>query len=312
MSPVESDASSNFESSLPEYLQPLLRPVQPFPYEAVRVAAERREESTPYFLQALEEAIRDPEGEWSFLFRDYSMFLLAQFREARAFPLIIRLARLPVFELLTGDIVTEGLPQILASLCGGDLAPLQALVEDTTLDEFVRSAGLQAITICAFHGIVPREEVSQYFGQLFSHRLERVADVVWCSLVIYCADLRLKEHLPAIEWAYEEDLADAFYGDLEEVYEGIDLPLPTGAEIKDNYRLVDDVAREMSWYQCFQPGYKEEELSDEELDELDAMDAMLYSDTAIPEVRLTPKIGRNDPCPCRSGKKYKKCCGALA
>ena len=26
------------------------------------------------------------------------------------------------------------------------------------------------------------------------------------------------------------------------------------------------------------------------------------------EVRDTPKIGRNDPCPCGSGKKYKKCC----
>ena len=25
-----------------------------------------------------------------------------------------------------------------------------------------------------------------------------------------------------------------------------------------------------------------------------------------------PKIGRNDPCPCGSGKKYKKCCGARA
>jgi hypothetical protein len=23
-----------------------------------------------------------------------------------------------------------------------------------------------------------------------------------------------------------------------------------------------------------------------------------------------PKIGRNDPCPCGSGKKYKRCCGA--
>ena len=22
------------------------------------------------------------------------------------------------------------------------------------------------------------------------------------------------------------------------------------------------------------------------------------------------KVGRNDPCPCGSGKKYKKCCGA--
>ena len=26
-------------------------------------------------------------------------------------------------------------------------------------------------------------------------------------------------------------------------------------------------------------------------------------------VRKTPKVGRNDPCPCGSGKKYKKCCG---
>ena len=25
--------------------------------------------------------------------------------------------------------------------------------------------------------------------------------------------------------------------------------------------------------------------------------------------RVGDKIGRNDPCPCGSGKKYKKCCG---
>ena len=29
-----------------------------------------------------------------------------------------------------------------------------------------------------------------------------------------------------------------------------------------------------------------------------------------PTVREEPKVGRNDPCPCGSGKKYKKCCGA--
>ena len=27
-------------------------------------------------------------------------------------------------------------------------------------------------------------------------------------------------------------------------------------------------------------------------------------------VRESPKVGRNDPCPCGSGKKFKKCCGA--
>jgi preprotein translocase subunit SecA len=34
---------------------------------------------------------------------------------------------------------------------------------------------------------------------------------------------------------------------------------------------------------------------------------------AIPApVRTGPKIGRNDPCTCGSGKKYKNCCGALS
>ena len=29
-----------------------------------------------------------------------------------------------------------------------------------------------------------------------------------------------------------------------------------------------------------------------------------------PVRRAAPKVGRNDPCPCGSGKKFKKCCGA--
>ena len=28
-----------------------------------------------------------------------------------------------------------------------------------------------------------------------------------------------------------------------------------------------------------------------------------------PIIRTEPKVGRNDPCPCGSGKKFKKCCG---
>ena len=36
-------------------------------------------------------------------------------------------------------------------------------------------------------------------------------------------------------------------------------------------------------------------------------DGELVSETPI--TREEPKVGRNDPCPCGSGKKYKKCCG---
>jgi SEC-C motif-containing protein len=39
----------------------------------------------------------------------------------------------------------------------------------------------------------------------------------------------------------------------------------------------------------------------------------LYFDGETPQiqqvVRSEPKTGRNDPCPCGSGKKFKKCCG---
>jgi preprotein translocase subunit SecA len=36
-------------------------------------------------------------------------------------------------------------------------------------------------------------------------------------------------------------------------------------------------------------------------------------DAAVKTVRRDePKVGRNDPCPCGSGKKYKKCHGTAA
>ena len=40
-----------------------------------------------------------------------------------------------------------------------------------------------------------------------------------------------------------------------------------------------------------------------------AMNAALSASSAKPVVRDAPKTGRNDPCPCGSGKKFKKCCG---
>lgn len=38
-------------------------------------------------------------------------------------------------------------------------------------------------------------------------------------------------------------------------------------------------------------------------------DALYKKEKSSHTVVKAPKIGRNDPCPCGSGKKYKKCCG---
>lgn len=47
---------------------------------------------------------------------------------------------------------------------------------------------------------------------------------------------------------------------------------------------------------------------DDEFDEKN-MFPWINAKPQIPFIRESPKIGRNDPCPCGSGKKYKKCCG---
>jgi SWIM/SEC-C metal-binding protein len=44
----------------------------------------------------------------------------------------------------------------------------------------------------------------------------------------------------------------------------------------------------------------------DEPEDISDIDRALNPDEPI---RAPPKVGRNDPCPCGSGAKFKKCCG---
>ena len=46
-----------------------------------------------------------------------------------------------------------------------------------------------------------------------------------------------------------------------------------------------------------------------EYDHLDGIVEKMVNNDFRTYRRESPKVGRNDPCPCGSGKKYKKCCG---
>lgn len=72
----------------------------------------------------------------------YALFLRAQFREPRAYPVIGDFFSLPselVFDL-TGDVVTEDLPRILASVCRGNLRGIMPLVEQSSINAYVWNA----------------------------------------------------------------------------------------------------------------------------------------------------------------------------
>ncbi|MGD9157403.1 MAG: YchJ family protein [Desulfobacteraceae bacterium] len=58
----------------------------------------------------------------------------------------------------------------------------------------------------------------------------------------------------------------------------------------------------------------DQEIEHHELASFERIDSKwVFMDGIVPKpkqvIREAPKIGRNEPCPCGSGKKYKKCCG---
>jgi uncharacterized protein YecA (UPF0149 family) len=86
--------------------------------------------------------------------------------------------------------------------------------------------------------------------------------------------------------------------------EEIERDLASPASPLRGYHLIADAVSEMEHWACFsQRKPKPIQPSSPPL--------LLSTDTNQAPV-LRAKVGRNEPCPCSSGKKYKKCCGANA
>ncbi len=270
-------------------------------------AVARREESIPHLLAALERIAANADGvSPDYMLHMYALHLLAQFRESRALEPAVRIARSPLVDDLVGDTITEGLGAILASVSGGDPRPIQELIEDDAADEFARGAGLTALGAMYRAQMLSREDFSAYLGHLLDSRLRREPTHVWDALIGVCTDQGMPEHLDAIRAAFEEGLADPGY----EALSSVEKRLHTG-DVKDfdlePYRLIDDTIAEMSWWDCFNEKAAEEELWDEDRDDF-VLPLPSNRVDPLPVQRSGPKVGRNAPCPCGSGKKYKKCC----
>ncbi|MBS0463193.1 MAG: SEC-C domain-containing protein, partial [Proteobacteria bacterium] len=76
----------------------------------------------------------------------------------------------------------------------------------------------------------------------------------------------------------------------------------------ESQRLAQLQARQMQFQHADSGGYG----ADEEAAQVQAaQQAAAAAAVAAPVLREGPKVGRNDPCPCGSGKKYKQCHGQL-
>lgn len=236
-----------------------------FPRQALVEAIEKQEAITPLLLATLEKW-QDNLEELSelpdYFLHIYALFLLAQFQETQAYPLIIEFfSKSGDIALdVSGDIVTEDLGRILATVSDGNIDPLKQLIENSQVNEYVRSAALNSLMVLVAQGIIPRESVIDYFEELFKTRLEKEPnsetepDYFWTALVTNSARLYPLELKPQIDQAFESDLVDQFFINHQDIENYLELGLDdTLNELRSNrhYSLIEDTIAELESWHCF-------------------------------------------------------------
>ena len=275
--------------------------------EHVDAAIELQDEITPHLLNILENVLSSPSeygGREDYFAHIYALMLLAHFKNPIAHKVIVDLFSLPgrASDELFGDIITEDLPFILLRTCGESFDSIKSLVLNKSTDEYCRSSAIRALVYAEALEMIPREEVVSFLGSLFagSEAEEDHSDFLSLAAMHIC-DLCPEELMDTIREAYEDELiwpGMINYKEFEEV-------LREGREkcrekVKKEIQLnsFDDIHGRMAWWACFEQKQAPPVFS---LDEYTP--PQKKSGT-----RKSEKIGRNAPCPCGSGKKYKKCC----
>jgi hypothetical protein len=163
----------------------------------VAQAIAQREAITPELLRVLAEAQHNIEHliESDSMAHIYAMYLLAQFREPRAYPLIVEFFSIPGDIALdtTGDVATEDLGRILASVSCGDIRLMTALVENEHANEYVRVAALRGLVTLVACGEQARDDIIAYLQRVCQGGLARAVSFVWSGLVSASNDLYPEE-----------------------------------------------------------------------------------------------------------------------
>jgi len=284
----------------------------PFQREALQEAIKIQEDITPALLGIIAFSANNPnwlEENYDYMGFTYALYLLAQFREKKAYPLIVKyVSQLSNDDALdaTGDLITEDLSNILASVCNGDLSLIKQLIENPEINEYVCSAALRSLVVLYKHESITRTELIAYFTSLFDTKLEQREPYFWTSLVSCCCDINPEELYDRILECFDKGYIESFFISLDDVTHSLQQSKEktlTQLQANTHKQIITDAIKTMEHWACFRPQVKSKRKTKDNLS-LFAQDGDVFTPTKNKEA----KVGRNDPCPCGSGKKYKKCC----
>jgi uncharacterized protein YecA (UPF0149 family) len=282
--------------------------------DLVRACLERREELTPGLLEMLAGGVDedwDPDDpRW---YREvHAGLLLIAFREPAA---------LPIFAEIFRDEERENLVEWFSTkLPAYGPAATQMVVDllnDDSAYEFARFVSTEMLAAIAFHHPGERERVLEALrAQLppledgtLALSPEAGFQEIWTWVASALADLRDTVSQPQVVALYKRGLIDdSVMGGLEEYlakFEPDAYPPPAASYEYDVLKTYEGLHQEAAMEA------KRRAKAAQSVPTPSALQTVSESQPTQREtyVRSKAKVGRNDPCPCGSGRKYKHCCG---
>lgn len=283
------------------------------PESALRAASAERQLLVPEFLRLVERFAAgeaDPDSEALLLV----FHLLGEWRETAAYRPLVAFLRRPsdALDVAIGDAVTTTCHRVVASVFDGDPEPLFDLILDPATDQYVRSRMCEVLAMLAVRGAMRRGKATRFLDEAQTKLEAEPGCFVWNGWQSAIAMLGLAEMAPRVKDVFEREVIDRTWMTYRHFEEDLDYALANPASPHPNweteYALFDDTVAELSrWY-----GFSDQYFADRRRFDRHAarqeQPARLVTSRKAPLVNPARSVGRNDPCPCGSGLKYKRCC----
>ena len=278
------------------------------PREALKAASAQRGEMVPLFLEeietylALEPAARAKPTPLFFIFH-----LLGEWREKAAYRPLARLLRLPGHEVDTifGDGITTTGHRVMAAVFDGDPEPLYDIILDPNAEDFIRAGMCEALAMVTVRGELDRAVVGRFLRDAFINLQPQRQNFVWVGWQSAIAMLGMSDLKILVKKAFDRGFIDShvlgFDHFEQDLRRGIEHPGEPWRPDDHEYTLFGDTIEELSGWYCFTERYSEDQ---------ERWRRQAEANRARSQRLENPfkGIGRNDPCPCGSRKKFKKCC----
>lgn len=275
-----------------------------FPKEEFEVICANRDAAIPYLRGAVEKAIREKEDiEEGYELHFYAIYLLAQFQDRAFFPKLMELATLPddTLDFLIGDAITENLRDILYNTYNGDLNLIKQAVFGERVDDFAKASMIDVMGQLYLDQTLGKQEWQDFLRSII-YEEEEIGDYLYAAVAEMICKCHFTEMLPDIWKLYQDGRIDELA--IGRYDECVDRMFDYREEDKRFCKPSLDAAKALSGWAMF----REPEEHKPSKQEIAKLQNGIRREMLEAEKRERVKIGRNDPCPCGSGKKYKQCC----